>query len=143
MKAKIKGFTLIELLVVISIIAVLLAISVFGIQNARKSSRDGKRKTDLEQIRSALEMYKADKSKYPSTSGGMNASSLSLSGYIAAIPSDPLPGRNYTYRCTSISSGNCLAYKLCASLESVTTAVSGCGYSCGNGKTCSYEVINP
>lgn len=70
-----RGFTLVELLVAISIIGVILSISFFGIQNARKSSRDAKRKSDLESVRSALEMYKADTGKYPSTSGGMNLSS--------------------------------------------------------------------
>ena len=62
-----KGFTLIELLVVISILGVLLALSVFGMQGARQSSRDGRRKADLEQIRSGLEMYRADCNAYPTT----------------------------------------------------------------------------
>ncbi len=141
-----KGFTLIELLVVISIIGILLSLSFFGIQNARQSSRDGKRKSDLESVRSALEMYKADYGKYPSTSGGMNLSSLpSLSpNYISSIPADPLGGsRNYTYACTSVVDGNCVSYVLCASLESASGSVSGCGASCGSGVNCNYQVRNP
>ncbi len=141
-----KGFTLIELLVTISIIGILLSLSFFGIQNARQSSRDGKRKSDLEAVRSALEMYKADNGKYPSTSSGMNLSSLpSLApNYISSIPSDPLGGgRNYTYACTSVVSGNCIAYALCASLETGAGSVSGCGVSCGSGVSCNYKVTNP
>lgn len=137
-----KGFTLIELLVVISIIGVLVSLSLFGIQNARKSSRDAKRKSDLEAIRSALEMYKADNGKYPSTSSGMNLSSLSLGNYISSIPTDPLSGRNYTYRCTSVVNNNCVSYVLCASLESVTGSLSNCGTTCG-GTGCNYQVKNP
>ena len=70
------GFTLIELLVVISIMGILLALSVFGMQDARRASRDGKRKADIEQIRSALEMYKADCGKYPLTAGVVPGSPL-------------------------------------------------------------------
>ncbi|MCK4588676.1 prepilin-type N-terminal cleavage/methylation domain-containing protein, partial [Candidatus Woesebacteria bacterium] len=60
-----KGFTLIELLVVISIIGILLALSIFGLQGARKSARDSKRKADIELIRSGIEIYKADCNVYP------------------------------------------------------------------------------
>src|SRR3972149_9954423 len=66
-KIRDSGFTLIELLVVISIIGILIGLSVFGLQGARKSSRDAVRKADLEQIRSGLGMYKADCDTYPLT----------------------------------------------------------------------------
>ena len=42
------GFTLIELLVTISIIGILIGLSVFGLQGARQSARDAKRKADLD-----------------------------------------------------------------------------------------------
>ena len=61
------AFTMIELLVVISIIGIVVALSFFGIQNTRASSRDAKRKSDLETIRSVLELYKADCKEYPET----------------------------------------------------------------------------
>ncbi len=41
------GFTLIELLVVIAITAILIGLSVFGLQGARESARDAQRKADL------------------------------------------------------------------------------------------------
>lgn len=134
------GFTLIELLVVISIISILISISLFGIQNSRKSARDAKRKSDLEAIRSALEMYKADNGQYPSTSSGMNASSLSIGSYISSIPQDPISGRIYVYRCTKVSGTSCLAYDLCAALEDGSGSVS-CGISCG--VSCNYKTTNP
>ena len=64
MRTRKKGFTLIELLIVIAIIGILMSLSLFGIQGARKSSRDAKRKTDLESIRTALELFKADNGSY-------------------------------------------------------------------------------
>lgn len=140
-----KGFTLIELLVVISIIGVLIAISVIGLQGARKSSRDAVRKADLEEIRSGLEMYKADCGGYPaslnlSTSVDLEGddsttSCLSKNVYISSSPVDPVPGRYYSY------SSNGLTYAICASLEQGSdSSVEGCG-SCG--ETCNYKVTNP
>ena len=136
-----KGFTLIELLVVISIIGILISLSLFGIQNSRKSARDAKRKSDLESIRSALEMYKADNGKYPSTSSGMNASSLAISSYISSIPTDPISGRIYVYSCTNVSGSNCLAYDLCAALEARRSSVSCGTMNCG--ASCNYKTTNP
>jgi prepilin-type N-terminal cleavage/methylation domain-containing protein len=65
MKNSNKAFTLIELLVVISIIGILTGLSIFGLQGAREASRDATRKAALEQIRSGLEIYKADCDSYP------------------------------------------------------------------------------
>lgn len=139
-----KGFTLIELLVVISILGILLGLSIFGMQSAREASRDGKRKADLEQIRSGLEMYRSDCGSYPTgslTSGsslignGSSSTCLSSNVYISSIPSDPVSAeRSYSFS----SDGN--VYTLCAALEQTSTAVTGCG-SCG--ETCSYKVTNP
>ena len=143
-----KGFTLIELLVVISIIGVLMAISIIGLAGARESSRDARRKGDLELIKSGLELYKADCNGYPTTAnfpsagsslvGNGTPASTCLAGntYISEIPDDPIAARNYPYT----SDGT--TYVLCAGLENDTSAKSGCG-SCGTGVTCSYKVINP
>jgi general secretion pathway protein G len=127
-----KGFTLIELLVVMAIIAILVSLALVSYQSARKSARDGKRKSDLEQIRSALEMYKSDSatSAYPDALAD-------LSDYIV-LPSDPLSTRNYAYSRSGSS------YVLCASLELQTTASADCsGLSCGSGVVCSYAAKNP
>jgi general secretion pathway protein G len=138
------GFTLIELLVVISIIGILIGLSVFGLQGARKASRDAVRKADLEQIRSGLGMYRADCNKYPtilsSSLAGDNSSPscLSTNVYISTVPTDPIsPTSSYKY------SGTSTTYILCATLEqppSPAMDVSGCG-SCGT--TCNYKVTNP
>lgn len=139
-----NAFTLIELLVVISIMGILLSLSIFGMQSAREASRDGRRKSDLEQIRSGLEMYKSDCGSYPtgslaagSTLNGNNSlSSCQTSNvYISVVPSDPIPTeRIYPYTSDGIT------YTLCAALEQTTSSVAGCG-SCG--ATCSYKVTNP
>lgn len=140
---KADGFTLIELLIVISIIGLLAGLSLFALRGTRESARDARRKSDLEAIRSALEIYKADCNRYPGSiafggnlvGDGTNCPATNV--YIESVPDDILSGRNYSY---TPSGAPPATYTLCAALEDETTAVSGCG-SCG--ETCSYAVKNP
>ncbi|MBI2103910.1 type II secretion system protein GspG [Candidatus Woesebacteria bacterium] len=145
------GFTLVELLVVISIIGVLLSIAIFGLTGARESARDAKRKSDLESIRSGLELYKADCKAYPTANifgssqlAGDDALGLascpSANVYISQMPQDPIPGdRAYVY--SPGASGT--TYEICASLEAGTSTVDcGGSSSCGS-QTCNYQVTNP
>jgi prepilin-type N-terminal cleavage/methylation domain-containing protein len=144
MKQKILGFTLIELLVVISIIGVLIGLSIFGIEGARKSSRDARRKADLELIRSGLEIYKSDCGTYPAAlswgnklSGSGDPGCPSSNDYISVVPTDPInPTATYSYaRLTSST------YALCAALEQAGgTEISNCA-SCTT--TCTYKVTQP
>lgn len=136
----VRGFTLIELLVVISIIAILIALSVFGIQGARQSTRDARRKADLEQIRSGLEIYKADCGSYPlslSTSLTGACPGPAVNTYISSVPVDPLSTSTYGY------SGTATTYTLCATLEQPPNPpmdTTGCG---GCTTSCNYKVTNP
>jgi general secretion pathway protein G len=148
-----SGFSLIELLVVISIIGVLIGLSIFGLQGARQSSRDAKRMADLQQIRSGIEIYRADCGSYPTNAIFSLPSTTSLYGadpsgscsssnaYVSSVPQDSLPDQNYSYN--SPDSG--LTYFLCAALEQTPTTLSGdlpnCA-SCG-GVACNYVVKNP
>lgn len=118
-----KGFTLLEVLVSATIIAVLTAMGVVSYSSVNKRSRDVKRKADLEQIRSALEMYRADNGEYPDTGAGAmtNASNLStplVSTYTPAIPGDPSTGAYY-YQAVA-TAGVYSTYCLCANLETIT-----------------------
>lgn len=144
-----QGFTLIELLVVITIIGILTALSIFGLNGARASARDAKRKGDLEQVRSGIEIYKADCNVYPTSAQLVLSSAGSLTGtgsatcpantYITAKPLDPMtPTANYIY-----SSAGAAAYELCAYLESGTGSVTCGGSSACGTKTCNYKVIQP
>ncbi len=62
-----RGFTLVELLVVIAIIGMVATLGVGSYQTSLKRARDAQRKADLQQMRSALEMYRADNGVYPLT----------------------------------------------------------------------------
>lgn len=138
-----KGFTLIELLVVISIIGILMGLSIFGLKGARESARDAQRKSDLELIRSGLELYKSDCDQYPGTGslssplkGAGSPPSCSTSNtYIKTVPTDP-GGSSRVYGYSSDGT----TYEICASLEQEAGSVS-CSKSCG--EACNYKVTNP
>lgn len=148
MKINIKnGFTLIELLVVISIIMVLSSLVLVTYQGVKTTARDGRRKADLEQIRSAIEIYRSDCNQYPpsltwgSPLTGTGIGSCSSSPYMAAVPQDPFSS-TYSYRYSRLTTNT---YILCAYLEAgaVTTAcTASCGGNCGT-IACNYKACNP
>lgn len=65
-----KGFTLIELLVVIAIIGILASVILASLNSAREKARDARRKSDLRQISTALELYKDKYDTYIVAGGG-------------------------------------------------------------------------
>jgi type II secretion system protein G len=125
------GFTLIELLVVIAIIGLLASIVLASLNGARRKSRDARRIADLKQIQNALELYSNDNNgKYPSSAstvavGGQAAGTALaglVSGFIAAIPGDPLGGTNvYLYKSIPVGSvtNNATGYCIGASIEGI------------------------
>lgn len=123
------GFTLIEMLIVISIISIILSITAVTYTQVSKQSRDARRKTDLEQLRGALEQFRATNNYYIA---GNTISALSGNPgliqpikYIESIPADPKVGVTpYDYDATPAGCNNaaipCIGYILTATLE--TTA---------------------
>lgn len=149
-----KAFTLIELMVVMAIIGILVGLSIAAMMGARKTARDGTRKADLEQIRSALEMYKVDNGLYPPLGWGGWCTQISngtypqvknaLEGYIESVPQDPVYAgtyQDYFYR--RLDGGN--KYALYAELETVNVNddFSGCARIGGRGNEYDYKVTNP
>lgn len=118
-----RGFTLVEVLVAATIIAVLTAVGMVSYTSVNKRSRDTKRQSDIEQVRSALEMFRADYGYYPNAGTGswIDASGLSgslVSSYLPAIPNDPKSATQaYRYMATNLAAGNYYGYCLSAKLE--------------------------
>ncbi len=138
------GFTLIEIMVAATIVALLSTMGISGYQAVTRSGRDALRKTDLEQIRSALEIYKSENNMYPTNTGIGSCLPNSLSpDYINNYPADP---KSASYKYCYVYVNN-ISYKLCAHLEngSDTPSSSYCDDSGGNICTgnCNYQVTNP
>lgn len=111
-----QGFTLVELLVVIAIIGVLATLVLLQLGTARARARDTKRIADINQIRSAIELFFEDQGgTYPT--GDMYNSitdatpGLADSQYITRMPLDPLTDEKYKY-CVSASGRSFTVYAL-------------------------------
>jgi len=132
-----SGFTLIELIVVVSIIGLLSTIGITGFQSVTRSGRDALRKTDLEQLRSALEIYKSEENHYPAEVD-CSAEVELVPNYIDPWPVDPKPVHQYCY----LSEGN-QNYRLCAHLENDVDSDEYCNFANNCGGSCTYQVTNP
>lgn len=147
-----------ELLIVMAIIAILAGLSLFALRGTRESARDGRRLSDLETIRSALEIYRADCDYYPDglASGAQLEGSAdpcnttcpgcTLNVYLQAGTDDPLSNQDYFYQpllCTGTT--DCRAYRIWTALEDPPAVPSTCPGSetCGAGVACNYCVNNP
>jgi type II secretion system protein G len=99
-----RGFTLIELLVVIAIIGILSSVVLASLNSARTKGKDAQRFSNLQAVRTALELYANDHNgDYPNAGGNWNSQcsawtqttaansipGLVSGGYIPQLPTDP------------------------------------------------------
>ncbi len=102
-----KGFTLIELMVVILIIGVLAALIVPKVMSRPDEARVTATKQDIATITQALNLYKLDNGRYPTTEQGLAAlvrkptispvpTNWKAEGYLDRVPKDPW-GTPYQY----------------------------------------------
>lgn len=121
--SKSKGFTLIELLVVMAILGILAVVGISSFRTSLAKSRDAKRKSDLEQVQRALEMYFNDHGKYPLSTqitwGGIFSSDGTDAGtiYMKELPKDPSGNPEYCYRSPAPSPAPSVSYQIYATLE--------------------------
>lgn len=126
--ARNKGFTLIELLVVIFIIALLATLLMANLAGIRGRGRDAQRKSDINQIQKALELYKNNQSPpvYPPTASWSGYLTSGSNPVMRAVPQDPNYAAsvptwpNYSYTRDPNMTGDNLTYRLIACLENAS-----------------------
>jgi len=82
-----RGFTLLELLTVMTILALLSTVGIVGYKHHMRRAKESVLKEDLFQLNHALEQFKADRGKYPSS-----IQQLREMQYLREIPVDPMTG---------------------------------------------------
>ena len=164
MQRKLKrGFTLIELMVVMTIMGLLITVGIASYRSTQAKSRDNRRKSDLRQIASALELYYNDKGKYPDddNAGGIKGCGVAATEvctwgsimqdttkgtvYMVILPNDSVSGKNYYY------DTGAKGFQLYARLENsqdidlAREPGAGKAYTltdCGGGTLCNYGVAS-
>lgn len=101
---RLAGFTLIEVMIVVVILGILAAFVVPNLIDRPEQAKRVKAESDIRQIESALNLYRLDNHKYPSTDEGLDALVKKPSsapqwkegGYLSKLPKDPW-GNDYQY----------------------------------------------
>ena len=88
-----SGFTIIELLVVLALISILATMGMAQYRQSVMHAREAVLKTDLFDLRDAIDQYYADKGQYPAT-----LEALVADGYIRRIPVDPITNAADTWQ---------------------------------------------
>jgi general secretion pathway protein G len=87
------GFTLLELMTIIVIIGILVTLAIPSYRGAVVKAREAVLKHDLFTMRDVLDQYRGDQGKYPSS-----LNDLVESGYLRAVPVDPITSSNSTWQ---------------------------------------------
>ena len=108
MRNRQSGFTLIEIMVVVVILAVLGALVVPKILENVDKARVTRAASDIRAIETALDLYRLDNFKYPTTEQGLQAlvkqpadpsiTNYRSEGYLPSVPKDPW---NFPYQYVS------------------------------------------
>ena len=98
-----RGFTLLEIMVVIVILGILASQVVPNLMGNKEQADRQKADSDIVALENALDMYKLDNSRYPTTEQGLEAlvskpqgepepRNYKSDGYIKRLPQDPWGG---------------------------------------------------
>lgn len=119
-----KGFTLVELLVVIAIIGILATLLLLQLNVARQRARDVKRIADINQIRTAVELYFDDNGGYPTETMAAMATDVKITPrYLTQVPVDPLGTNQYEYAYNTDLTGRTIQFRVSAQLEQPAQAL--------------------
>jgi general secretion pathway protein G len=87
------GWTLIEMLVVMTLILILSSMALVQYRNSVLTAKEAALRSNLFQMRDAIDQYYADKGKYPES-----LDALVTERYIRAVPKDPITDRTDSWQ---------------------------------------------
>lgn len=162
-----NGFTLVELLIVMVILGILTTIVASSFSSSQEKARDTRRKSDLQSIAKALELYYNDYGEYPDDNNGIimgcgtNGEQACTWGeefiddnnttYMIKLPQEKTSSRNYYYFSDPVN-GRVVHYALYTRLENEQDKdipINGDVYQyydgtdCGVGDGCNYAISSP
>ncbi len=105
---KTSGFTLIEIMVVIVIMGIMAALVVPRVMGSTDDARKSAALSDVKSLKTALDLYKLDNTRYPTQQQGLDAlvnkptvapipKNYKPNGYLDKLPQDPW-GNQYQYQ---------------------------------------------
>jgi general secretion pathway protein G len=105
-RSRLSGFTLVEIMVVVVIIGLLAALVIPNVMSKIDDARAAKARQDIQAFGTALNLYRMDNYKYPTTDQGLqalvqqpndsNIKNWKPGGYIEGLRKDPW-GNDYHY----------------------------------------------
>jgi prepilin-type N-terminal cleavage/methylation domain-containing protein len=110
-----SGFTLVELMVAMSIVAVLIGLSVFGISTAQRNLRDNQRRDAVTSLATALADYYTNNNQYPTSTTFSALNTLLKTPVLGVTTAAQTTTANGTSYCYAVASDG---YILGALLES-------------------------
>lgn len=141
-----RGFTLIEVLITMTTIVAIATVILIAVSPSFQlgKGRDGRRKADLNLLKTAMDDYYNDNECYPDISKLVCKPGTGLIPYMKKVPCDPLTGENYRYE-NPLS--NCDSYVIYANLENnkdVDIYKTGCLTGCqgSNGIVYNYAITS-
>ncbi len=151
------GFTMVELTVIMAVLGVLITgvIVIINPLAQIEKAQDARRKSDLNQIQRALDLYYEDNGGYPPAGAGFTINNVSWGSswtpYMGTLPKDPTsPTKTYIYN----ASADGQAYWLYANVARGAQDPQACAGGddcpnvpgaqlCGGGSACNFGVSSP
>jgi Tfp pilus assembly protein PilE len=137
-----SGLTLIEILIVVAILMVLMITGMVFVQPSLSKGRDGKKKSDLQQISVALEEYYNNKASYPAALTTCGETS-EIASVLKKVPCEGSGSRAYLYIADPVgcdaATVRCSGYRLLTDLAydlDTDIAKKGCTTDFGGKKGC-------
>lgn len=136
-----------ELLIAIAIMGILATVGLGSYFSSLKKSRDARRKSALEQVQRALEMYYNDNGRYPAEGdlswGSQFASADGATVYMQKLPEDPKSSFTFDYA-TDAEGTYFRLYACLENIEDPQIIIPSESVNCGGcSGSCNYGISSP